>query len=119
MSLDTLYGEGSRETFAKAVPRDGLVEEIDLPDGTVRVNVRWENGSRMKLHFRGEEASFLHLRSEGRGLYQALVKDMLKVFKDFGVKRFVAMPTGGEARKILQTQGKWKATRAGGLEWEI
>ena len=119
MGLDALYGEGSSETFAKAVPRDGLVEEIDLPDGTVRVNVRWENGSRMKLHFRGEEVSFLHLHSEGRGLYAALVKDMLKVFKAFGIKQFIAMPRTGEARKILQQQGKWKPTRSGGLEWRI
>ena len=29
------------------------------------------------------------------------------------------MPSTGEARKILQTQGKWKPTRAGGLEWRI
>jgi hypothetical protein len=119
MGLDAIYGEGSSERFAKAVPRDGVVEEIDLPDGTARVNVRWENGSRMKLHVRGEEVSFLDLRSEGRGLYGALVNAMLDTFREFGVRRFVAMPRGPEAKQALQTQGDWKPTQAGGLKWEI
>ena len=118
MSLDTLYGEGSSETFAKAVPRDGLVEEIDLPDGTVRVNVRWENGSRMKLHFRGDEVSFLHLHSEGRGLYAALVKDMLKVFKDFGIKQFIAMPTHRRGAQDPADAGQVEADPLGRLGME-
>jgi hypothetical protein len=119
VGLDALYGEGSSEAFAGKVPRDGVVEEIDLPDGTVRVNVRWENGSVMKLLFAGETVGFLHLRSEGRGLYAALVKEMLPTFQGFGVKSFTATPVDGEAKEALRTQGTWKPVAGGGLRWEI
>jgi hypothetical protein len=81
--------------------------------------VRWENGSVLKLHFRGEQVAFLHLRSEGRGLYEALVKEMLAVFRGFGVKTFTAVPSDAGARKALAKQGKWTPTAAGGLRWEI
>lgn len=116
--LDRLFGEGTSEAFAAALP-DGdkaTVHELSI-HGYIRVNVKWPR-SELKIDCWPEQVHFLHLRSGRKGLYSDLCDVLPELFRERGVKRFTASPADPSAAEILLKRGVWMPGPRG-LVWEL
>lgn len=117
--LDDMYGKGASERFADRVPGTPEITETRISKDEVRVDVTWEDGSVCKLSCRRHTIHWLTLRAERKGLYTDMVKRMLEMFEDWGVRTFTASPQSAKASKILRKRGNWKVHSGGALVWHL
>lgn len=110
--LDSLYGKGTSSAFIGATR--AAIEQAPIEDG-VRVYVRWEDGSVMKIDCWRERVHFLSLTSERKGLYSDLCDTLPDLFKERGVEVFTAASANEEADAILRKRGGWNEL----MEWEL
>ncbi len=116
--LDQLYGEGASARFADCVPGKPAITETTISSKEVRVDVEWKDGSVCKISCRAHVVHWLTLRAERKGLYTDMIKGMLEMFREWGIRRFTATPQNQKAAHILRKRGDWQP-EGGALIWHI
>lgn len=118
--LDNLYSEGASKRFAKALPGKPEVEQTAVVDGSVRINVYW-NDAHMKIECTPDEVRYVALSTKkpAEGLYSKLCDSLPPLFRDLGVTAFTATAGGAAAREVLMRRGEWEPQAGTDLRWEL
>ena len=101
--------------FKKALPGKPVVEH----EGG-RFNVRWDDGSVLKIEVSDTNVHYLTLVSEREGLYSDLFDSLPAYFKKQGIQTFTASPRDEASEKVLRTRGEWRKVRnKSKLVWKL